>query len=120
MILERDRMIHSGTKGAVIVDEGVLLANPEICRNIIGKLPKLIVSPGEASKCHEYLVDIWSFLAKNKLDRSGFLFALGGGVTGDLAGFAAATFSAGISFYQIPVPCLQWWTVQLEVRRELI
>ncbi len=102
LILERDRMIHSGTKGAVIVDEGVLLANPEICRNIIGELPKLVVPSGESTKCQEYLVEIWDFLAKHKIDRSGFLFALGGGVTGDLAGFAAATFLRGISFYQIP------------------
>ena len=102
LIVQRDRMIHSGTKGAVIVDEGVLLSNPEICRNIIGELPKLVVPSGESSKCQEYLVKIWNFLAENKIDRSGFLFALGGGVIGDLAGFAAATFLRGISFYQIP------------------
>ena len=95
-------MIHFGAKGAVVVDEGVLSANPEICGNIIGPLPKFVVPAGESTKSHECLVEIWNFLAKNKIDRTGFLFALGGGVVGDLAGFAAATFLRGISFHQIP------------------
>ena len=102
LLEERDKMIHFGAKGAVVVDEGVLSANPEICGNIIGPLPKFVVPAGESTKSHECLVEIWNFLAKNKIDRTGFLFALGGGVVGDLAGFAAATFLRGISFHQIP------------------
>ena len=43
-------MIHFGAKGAVVVDEGVLSANPEICGNIIGPLPKFVVPAGESTK----------------------------------------------------------------------
>ena len=42
------------------------------------------------------------FLAAHRLSRSDLIVALGGGVTGDLAGFAAATYQRGIPFVQVP------------------
>ncbi|MDR1790026.1 MAG: 3-dehydroquinate synthase, partial [Opitutaceae bacterium] len=46
------------------------------------------------------------FLAENKIDRGGLLLAAGGGVIGDLAGFAAATWLRGIAFIQVPTTLL--------------
>ena len=44
----------------------------------------------------------WDFLASNKIDRTGVLFVFGGGVTGDLGGFLAASYLRGIEFVQVP------------------
>ena len=49
---------------------------------------------------------ILNFLAENRVTRSDVLVALGGGVTGDLGGFAAATYLRGISFVQLPTTLL--------------
>lgn len=61
---------------------------------------------GEASKNIETYTEILEFLAKSGLTRGDFLVALGGGVTGDMAGFAAATYLRGINFVQIPTTFL--------------
>lgn len=61
---------------------------------------------GEASKNAETYLDILQFLAKNHLTRSDVIVALGGGVTGDMAGFAAATYLRGIDFVQVPTSLL--------------
>lgn len=57
---------------------------------------------GEASKNLENYGKILEFLADNEITRSDLIVALGGGVVGDLAGFAAATYMRGISYVQIP------------------
>ena len=61
---------------------------------------------GEAFKNIETYTEILDFLAKSGLTRSDFLVALGGGVTGDMAGFASATYLRGINFVQIPTTFL--------------
>ena len=61
---------------------------------------------GEASKNPDTYLHILNFLAENQLTRTDLIVALGGGVTGDMAGFAAATFLRGISFVQIPTSLL--------------
>lgn len=61
---------------------------------------------GEASKNAETFIDILNFLAENHLSRKDTLFALGGGVTGDLTGFSAASYMRGIRFVQIPTSLL--------------
>lgn len=68
---------------------------------------KLFVFPaGEKNKNHETLLNIYHFLAQNGFDRSDIIAALGGGVVGDTAGFAAATFMRGMDFIQIPTTLL--------------
>ncbi|MBQ3518621.1 MAG: 3-dehydroquinate synthase [Clostridia bacterium] len=64
------------------------------------------IKPGEASKSTATLVKLWEFLAACNITRSDLLIALGGGVVGDLTGFAAATFLRGIDFVQIPTTLL--------------
>ena len=57
---------------------------------------------GEESKTLSTVKDIYTFLIKEKFDRKDLLIALGGGVTGDITGFVAATYLRGIDFIQIP------------------
>lgn len=61
---------------------------------------------GERYKTIETWNGILEFLLVNKFERSSVLIALGGGVVGDVAGFAAAAFLRGISFVQIPTTLL--------------
>lgn len=61
---------------------------------------------GETSKNGATYLEILNFLAENNITRSDILIALGGGVVGDITGFAAATFLRGISYVQIPTTLL--------------
>jgi 3-dehydroquinate synthase len=61
---------------------------------------------GEASKNLQVFADLSSKLAQMGIDRSSGIIALGGGVTGDLAGFIAATYMRGIPFVQVPTTLL--------------
>lgn len=61
---------------------------------------------GEASKSLSTLENACGFLSDNFITRKSLLIALGGGVTGDLAGFVAAIFQRGIDFIQIPTTFL--------------
>ena len=67
---------------------------------------RFVIAAGEGSKSAESYLAFLSFLAQNKITRSDCLFALGGGVVGDLCGFAAATYLRGIEFIQIPTTLL--------------
>ena len=61
---------------------------------------------GEESKNADTYLRLLNFLAEQKLSRTDALIALGGGVVGDLTGFAAATYLRGIPFIQIPTTLL--------------
>lgn len=61
---------------------------------------------GEASKNGETYLALLEFLAEEQVTRSDVLIALGGGVVGDLTGFAAATYLRGIAFIQLPTTLL--------------
>jgi len=67
---------------------------------------RFTIAAGEESKSAESYIAFLSFLAENHLTRSDCIFALGGGVVGDLAGFVAATYLRGIRFIQIPTTLL--------------
>ena len=98
--------LNEGRKGAVLIDEKLAQAQPNFSQEITHSIPQLVIPSGEGSKSVHQLSVAWDFLASAKIDRSGFLLAVGGGVVGDLAGFAAASFLRGISFYQIPTTLL--------------
>ena len=66
----------------------------------------LVFPAGEATKCLQRYGELLNFLAEKKLTRTDCVIALGGGVTGDLAGFAASTFQRGIAFVQVPTTLL--------------
>lgn len=61
---------------------------------------------GESAKCGSTFLDLLDFLARNHLTRTDVLVALGGGVTGDLTGFAAASFLRGVQCIQVPTTLL--------------
>ena len=61
---------------------------------------------GEASKNLAVVQDLYETMIREGLDRGSILAALGGGVVGDLTGFAAATYLRGIPFFQIPTTLL--------------
>ena len=99
-------LMDSGTKVVAVVDDGMRAANPQFLSEIFHSTPYLSLPSGEKTKSSSHLIQIWDFLASQKLDRSSSLFAIGGGVIGDLAGFAAASYMRGISLYQIPTTLL--------------
>jgi 3-dehydroquinate synthase len=67
----------------------------------------LIVFPaGETNKNLEVVSQVWEEMLKAKMDRHGSVIALGGGVTNDLAGFAAATYMRGVAWASIPTSLL--------------
>ncbi len=67
---------------------------------------RLVLPAGEQTKCLTCLGETLEFLASNRLTRTDTVFALGGGVVGDLAGFASAVYLRGIRYVQIPTTLL--------------
>jgi len=65
-----------------------------------------IMPPGETSKSFAGLETLMHWLLDNKVERQDMIIALGGGVIGDLTGFAAATLRRGVRFTQIPTTLL--------------
>lgn len=70
------------------------------------KVIPIILPDGEAYKNSETLNKIYDVLLQNRCERSTTLIALGGGVIGDLTGYAAATYLRGVPFIQIPTTLL--------------
>lgn len=97
-------------KAAVISDSNVFPIYGERALASLreaGFAPSSFVFPaGEGSKQLSTVGDMLGFLAQQGLTRSDFLVALGGGVTGDMAGFAAACYLRGVSFVQVPTSLL--------------
>lgn len=69
-------------------------------------LVRIILHPGEQFKNIETVQDIWQKLLLNGCDRKSLVINLGGGVIGDIGGFAAATYMRGIDFVNIPTTLL--------------
>jgi len=67
---------------------------------------QLLLPPGETAKRPDTLARLWRALLDGGLDRGSTLVALGGGVVGDVAGFAAATFLRGIAWVDLPTSLL--------------
>jgi len=102
--------LRTGKKAIVITDENVDIHYSDICvkelQNSNFEVYKHILKPGEENKTLEAVYEIYKKLIEYKLDRSSTILALGGGVVGDIAGFAAATYMRGINFVQIPTSLL--------------
>jgi 3-dehydroquinate synthase len=100
----------SGRDCAIVSDDNVaaLFAAPvERSLTSAGFKPTLVtVPPGEESKTLGQAEAICNRMSHAGLDRSSFLVALGGGMVGDLAGFAAAIYHRGISWVQMPTTLL--------------
>lgn len=98
--------VHPRCVAAVITDDNVdKLYGARVCASLenAGFSPKKMVVPhGEQSKNLNTLGAILNFLADNGLTKSDLVVALGGGVVGDIAGFAAAVYLREIPFVQLP------------------
>lgn len=70
------------------------------------RVARQVVPAGERSKSIESYVNLLNALARENLTRTDAVFALGGGVVGDLSGFAAATYLRGLPFVQLPTSLL--------------
>ena len=70
------------------------------------RVARQVVPAGERSKSIESYVNLLNTLAHERLTRTDAVFALGGGVVGDLSGFAAATYLRGLPFVQLPTTLL--------------
>ncbi|MDD6492734.1 MAG: 3-dehydroquinate synthase [Firmicutes bacterium] len=97
-------------KVCIITDSNVSsLYGDEIMRILDGNCKKNVLftfPAGEENKTLDTIKDIYTFLIQEKFDRKDLLIALGGGVTGDITGFAASTYLRGIDFVQIPTTLL--------------
>ncbi len=113
-LLDETGALAAGVTGsrtcAVVTDSNVEpLYAARVCRSLqnAGFTVRLHVFPaGEQSKNLPVFGEILEFFARNQLTRSDLAAALGGGVTGDMAGFAAAAYQRGIDYIQIPTTFL--------------
>ncbi len=95
-----------GRKCVLLTDERVWQAIDSSLREILGGLPRLELRAGEKTKSIAGFERVVDFMAAERLERNSVLWVLGGGVTGDLGGFAAAAYLRGIEFVQVPTTLL--------------
>ncbi len=99
-----------GKKAVVVSDSNVapLYANGamQALENAGYEVYLYVFKSGEQSKCGKTYFDIMNFLAEKRISRTDTLYALGGGVTGDLTGFCAATYMRGVNYVQLPTSLL--------------
>lgn len=102
--------ISKSCKVAVISDSNVFPIYGNILENSLTSAGfhvfHFVFSAGESQKNSTTYLEILNFLAENTFTRSDMIIALGGGVTGDITGFAAATYLRGIPYVQIPTTLL--------------
>ncbi len=128
--------VNTGTPYDVIIGTGLLPKSGELIKQVLPKAERAVivtdsnVAPlyadtvktsleaagytafvhvfpaGEANKCLTAIEGMYAAMAAAELSRSDFAVALGGGVTGDMCGFAAATYLRGIAFVQMPTTVL--------------
>lgn len=103
------RQVFSGKRVMIISDDNVY---PLYGKNLKDQLSaryechKLILPHGEATKSFQSLPAIYAAMLEAKISRSDLVIALGGGVIGDLAGFAASSYLRGVKLLQIPTSLL--------------
>ena len=103
---EVDALVSADRKVVVVTDRNVASNQAGVLRAMFGDAPMLVLVAGEATKSLSEYGRVLDFLAEQRVDRTSVLFAVGGGVIGDLGGFAAASYLRGIEFYQIPTTLL--------------
>ena len=110
-LLDRDKLLTQhipGNSALIVSNETVApLYMDRVEKSLKGYKYKTLVLPdGEKYKSIETLNTIYDCLLSNKFDRNTTLIALGGGVIGDITGYAAATYQRGVHLIQIPTTLL--------------
>jgi len=97
-------------KALVVTDQNVERPHGEAVRKSLAEggwqCDLYVMEPGELSKSLSVVSDLYDRLVQMKAGRQTVIFAVGGGVVGDTAGFVAATYARGIPFVQIPTTLL--------------
>lgn len=94
-------IVTDTTIGPLYADQVKNLLETQVRKVVVFTSPA-----GEQYKTLDTVTDLYTVLIEEKFDRNDMLLALGGGVIGDLTGFAAATYLRGIEFVQIPTTLL--------------
>ena len=102
MLQKRLCIVSDSNVAACYADEVEELLKKQGCSSVY----RFVFPAGEENKTLHVIEDLYEFLIQNQFDRSDVLIALGGGVTGDMTGYAAATYLRGIRFVQIPTSLL--------------
>lgn len=107
----RIKTLTKAQKLAIVSDSNVWPLFGEKVVNVLEsagftRIVSYVFPAGEESKCGATYLALLNFLAENKLTRSDCLIALGGGVVGDMTGFAAATYLRGVDYIQVPTTVL--------------
>lgn len=91
---------------ALITDTHLVHWIKKIKEILPANIVPIIIKPGETEKTIDTVQIIWKKLIESKFDRKSLVINVGGGVIGDMCGFAAATYMRGIDFIQMPTTLL--------------
>jgi 3-dehydroquinate synthase len=107
VLSKAEKLIQENKKCVAITSPAIAQAQSGLIKKISAIIPVAITQvDGEKAKSAEELLKLWNFLAAHGIARDGTVFAIGGGVVGDLAGFTAATYQRGIECIQVPTTLL--------------
>jgi 3-dehydroquinate synthase len=98
-----------GTLAVIVADENVVAHADAVAASLSAagfRTDIKVVPAGETSKSLEVLARVYDRLAELNADRKSLVVAVGGGVVGDLAGFAAATYNRGLALLMVPTTLL--------------
>ena len=105
-VLDELPALVSGQKNFVLTDSNVYALYPDFFEKYFSSANTYVLPAGEESKSLESLTQILSEMVKAELHRTSRLFAVGGGVVGDIGGLVASLYMRGISCAQIPTTLL--------------
>jgi 3-dehydroquinate synthase len=106
----RIKALRPGAKTAIVTDETVAKHHLAACEAALKTAgidsERIVVPPGEGSKSYATFEKVCEAIIAARIERGDLVVALGGGVIGDLAGFAAASARRGLDFVQVPTTLL--------------
>lgn len=106
----RMAVLRPGARAAIVTDENVAEHHLAAARHALAgagiEATTVMVAPGEGSKSMATFERVCEELIAARIERNDLVVALGGGVIGDLAGFAASTVRRGLDFIQVPTTLL--------------
>lgn len=106
LLSSADRLFNLDRRVFIVTDSGVPSEYSERVRSLCKDAKIAVIEQGEDSKSPEILSRLLTEMLDFGMTRTDCVVAVGGGVVGDLSGFAAATYMRGIDFYNIPTTLL--------------